>query len=72
MAKNSPAFFRREDDGSVRLRIRFDPEEASLYEEAAGTTPVVDWLHATLGAAAREQVDKARRESQPKVAPRNA
>lgn len=69
MARNSPHFFRRESDGSVRLRIRFDAEEASLYEEAAGKMPVVDWLHATLGAAARQQVDEARKD-QPKVRPR--
>lgn len=69
MPRNSPHFFRREDDGSVRLRIRFDPDEASLYEEAAGSMPVVDWLHATLAKAAKEQVAEARK-TQPKVLPR--
>lgn len=72
MAKqHSKHFFHRESDNSVRLRIRFAPEEASLYEEAAGSTPVVEWLHRTLSEAARTQVAKAR-ESQPKVLPKES
>ena len=70
--RKSPSFFTRESDGSVRIRLRFDAEEASLYEEAAGTMPVVDWLHYTLVTAAEKQVAKARLESQPKVKPRES
>lgn len=66
--KHSPHFFNREPDGTVRLRIRLEPEEASLFEEAAGDTPVMLWLHRTLEAAARRQVEKQRAE-RPKVAP---
>lgn len=59
--RHSPHFFAREPDGSVRLRIRFENDEASLFEEAAGDTPVMAWLHRTLGEAARRQV-RARRQ----------
>jgi hypothetical protein len=61
-------FLAREADGSVRLRIRFETEEASLFEEAAGDTPIMVWIHRTLGEAARRQV-KAARAKRPKVAP---
>lgn len=64
----SPHFFLREPDGSVRLRIRFDGEEASLFEEAAGKTPVMVWIHRTLGEAARRQVEQARKD-RPHVRP---
>lgn len=66
--QQSPHFFHRESDGSVRLRIRFDGDEASLFEEAAGDTPIMVWIHRTLGEAARRQV-KAARETRPRVAP---
>lgn len=66
--KHSPHFFARESDGSVRLRIRFENEEASLFEEAAGETPVMVWLHRTLGEAARRQVKEAR-SKRSKIAP---
>lgn len=59
--KHSPNFFAREDDGSVRLRLRFDGDEASLFEEAAGDTPVMLWLHRTLSNAAHRQVDARRK-----------
>lgn len=62
--KHNPNFFAREADGSVRLRVRFDNEEASLFEEAAGDTPVMVWLHRTLGEAARRQVQRERRRLQ--------
>lgn len=58
--KHSPHFFAREPDGTVRLRMRFTGEEASLFEEAAGDTPVMVWIHRTLGEAARRQVKAAR------------
>jgi len=57
----SPHFFTRDKDGTVRLRIRLDADEAALIEEAAGTTPVMDWIYATLNDTARRQVDEARR-----------
>lgn len=66
--RHSRHFFAREPDGSVRLRMRFRGEEASLFEEAAGDTPVMVWIHRTLEEAAKRQV-KARREKLPKVAP---
>lgn len=40
----STHFFARESDGSVRLRIRFDAERASLIEKAAGDTPLLEWI----------------------------
>ena len=66
----SPHFFEREPDGSVRLRVRLQPEEASLYEEAAGETPVMTWLHETLDTAARQQVIEARARRQPVPPPK--
>jgi hypothetical protein len=59
--KHSPHFFAREADGSVRLRLRFEGEEAALFEEAAGDTPVMTWLYRTLSAAAKRQVQEQRR-----------
>lgn len=66
--KHNPHFFARESDGSVRVRVRFEGEEAALFEEAAGDTPVMVWLHRTLTAAARKEVREARRR-QPQVPP---
>jgi hypothetical protein len=54
----SPHFFRRESDGSVRLRIRFTAEEAALIEEAAGTTPLLLYIHRVLGDRARFHIRK--------------
>lgn len=54
----SPHFFKREADGSVRLRIRFTPEEASLIEEAAGETPLLLYIHRVLGDRARYHIRK--------------
>lgn len=59
--RHSPHFFNREPDGTVRLRIRFDSDEAALMEEAAGETPVMVWLHRTLTSEAKRQVREARR-----------
>lgn len=66
--KHNPHFFAREADGSVRVRVRFEGEEAALFEEAAGDTPVMIWLHRTLTRVAREEVREARRQ-QPQVPP---
>lgn len=60
--KHSPHFLAREPDGSVRLRMRFTGDEAALFEEAAGKTPVLAWLHQVLNDAARHEVKKARAE----------
>jgi hypothetical protein len=54
----SPHFFKREADGSVRLRIRFTPEEANLIEEAAGETPLLLYIHRVLGDRARYHIRK--------------
>lgn len=66
--RQSPHFFAREGDGTVRLRIRFTGEEASLFEEAAGTTPIINWIHETLTEVARQQVQDAR-DQRPPVGP---
>lgn len=44
--------------------MRFTGEEASLFEEAAGETPVLLWLHRTLKEAAAKEVRAARAERQ--------
>lgn len=54
----SPHFFKREADGTVRLRIRFTAEEASLIEEAAGETPLLLYIHRVLGDRARYHIRK--------------
>lgn len=58
--RHSKHFLARESDGSVRLRMRFKGEEAALFEEAAGNTPIMLWMHRTLVEAARRQVRAAR------------
>lgn len=63
--RHSTHFLAREGDGSVRLRMRFSPEEAALFEEAAGDTPIVAYLHRTLVAAARRQAHAARAKREP-------
>lgn len=60
--KHNPHFFAREPDGSVRLRVRFESDEAAMFEEAAGDTPVMAWMHRTLASAARREVTEARRQ----------
>lgn len=57
-SSKSPHFFERERDGSVRVRIRFTPDEASLIEEAAGTTPLLLYIHRVLGERARYHIRK--------------
>lgn len=56
----SPHFFHRDGNGSVRVRMRFDDKQASLFEEAAGETPLMVWITRTLEAAATRQVKAAR------------
>lgn len=59
--KHSKHFFARDGEGRVTVRIRFDSDEASLYEEAAGSTPIMIWIHRTLTDAAKKQVTAARK-----------
>lgn len=54
----SPHFFKREGDGSVRLRIRFTPEEAAAIEEAAGETPLLLYIHRVLADRAKYHIRK--------------
>lgn len=55
-ARRSPSFFARDPDQSVRVRLRFEPQLASLIEEAAGRTPLLSWIYAALEAKAQEEV----------------
>lgn len=57
---HSAHFFAREPDGSVRLRIRFTSEEASMIEEAAGSTPLMIYLHRVVAGQARFHIQRAR------------
>lgn len=54
--KPSQHFFRRENDGTVRLRLRLSPEEAARIEEAAGKTPLMTWIYRQLNEAAERDV----------------
>lgn len=65
--RNPKHFFRREPDGSVRVRMKWKDEEATMIEEAAGETPVLEWLYETINAAAERDVREAR--SQRHIAP---
>lgn len=58
--RNSPNFFRRQADGTVRVRLKWSDDEATLIEEAAGTTPLLAWLHKTINEAAERDVREAR------------
>lgn len=57
----NPHFFKREPDGSVRLRMRFTAEEASLIEEAAGETPLLLYIHRVLAERARYHIRESRK-----------
>lgn len=69
VTKRSPHFFAREADGSVRLRIRFGPEEATRMEIAAGSTPVMSWIHETLANAAEEAIKQKAEERNKRYEP---
>lgn len=62
MSKPSPHFFRRQADGSVRVRMKFTSEEADVIEEAAKSTPLLRYLHQVINETARRDADEARRE----------
>jgi hypothetical protein len=44
--------------------MRFTGEEASMFEEAAGNTPVMLWMHRVLKDAAAAQIRKERAKRQ--------
>lgn len=67
-APKSPHFFDRQEDGSVRLRIRFSAEEAAMYEEAAGSVPLLTWIHSSLNEAAHHDIE-SHRQTRPRVRP---
>jgi hypothetical protein len=67
MSDLSPHFFRRDSNGSVRVRMRFNAEEASLIEEAAGDTPLISYIHRVLIDRARIHAEQARKERQKKL-----
>lgn len=54
----SPHFFRRDDDGTVRLRLKLSPEEAAMIEEAAGETPLILYIHRVLKERAKFHIRK--------------
>lgn len=56
-------FLQREPDGSARVRIRFTAEEARLIEEAAGTTPVLLYMHRVLNDRARYHIRKQKEDA---------
>jgi len=58
----NPHFFRRDRNGTVRIRLRFGPEEASLIEEAAGDTPLITYIHRIIIERAKVHAEKARNE----------
>lgn len=64
----SPHFFRRDEDGTVRVRMRFSAEEASLIEEAAGDTPLITYLHRVMMDRAQVHANRARKERRKRLA----
>lgn len=60
--KYSPHFLARDVNGKVTIRMRFTDEEAAIFEEAAGKTPVIEWLHQALNRAGEEAVREVREE----------
>lgn len=66
MAKQQPSAnqFRRDPNGTVRIRMRFGPEEADLIEEAAGDTPLVTYMKRVLLERAKVHAEKAGKERQ--------
>ena len=67
MAELSPHFFRRDDNGTARIRLRFSPDEAALIEEAAGKTPLIQYIRKVILSAARTHAERARRERQERL-----
>ena len=67
-AEKSPHFFDREEDGSVRLRLRFPDDVADLVEEAAGRTPLVSWIQTAVKKQAEQDIKKIRK-NRPRLRP---
>lgn len=63
----NPHFFRRDENGTVRIRLRLGPEEASIIEEAAGDTPLITYIHRVLMDRAKQHAEKAQRERQERL-----
>jgi hypothetical protein len=57
----NPNFFRRENDGTVRVRLRFTAEEAAVIEKGAGEVPVIDYLYRIINRTAARDADQAQR-----------
>jgi hypothetical protein len=55
----SPYRFARDEDGSVRIRIRFTEDEADSIEDAAfaANLPVLHWIHHTIHRASGNETD---------------
>jgi len=69
----SPHFFRRDRDGSVRVRLRFTAEEAAAIEEAAGDQPLLPYLYDIINRVVDEEAEAARRKLTERTpAPRKA
>jgi uncharacterized membrane protein YkgB len=69
----SPHFFRRDRDGSVRVRLRFTPEEAAAIEEAAGDQPLMPYIYDAIKKVALDDATDARRKlTEQTPAPREA
>lgn len=62
----SKNFFKREPDNSVRLRLRFSAEEASLIEEAAGKTPLLVYIHRVLNETAKRHIRASQKSKTPR------
>lgn len=58
----NPYFFRREKDGTVRVRMRFTAQEASVIEEGAGETPIIDYLYRIINSTAAQDAERAQQE----------
>lgn len=68
-AATKPArFFERDREGRAVVRMKFTPEEASLIEQAAGTTPVIAWLYQAVNRQAEEDLYELR-EAQAAIPP---
>lgn len=52
----SEHFFHREEDRSVRFRMRLSPEVASLVEDAAGDTPLMVYMARALKSTAEYHI----------------
>lgn len=63
----NPHFFKREENGTARVRIRFTAEEANIIEEAAGDTPLVLYIKRIIMDRARAHAEHTRLERQQRL-----